>query len=106
MQGHNDGGPIGLNIGGQAPQPHPAGQLRGPLNPNGYNEGGSVTETPIKKQMDLQKMDQNQMAFEMGEKRKDEAHQQAMMMKEKQAAEASKMKKEAATMKTPLSGAK
>ena len=77
--------------------------MGGPLaNPNGYNEGGSVTETPIKKLMDMDKMAMAREAFERKEMRADEAHKQQMMLKEKQAAQAAKMKKDASTVKGPL----
>lgn len=77
----NTGGPVG----------------KGPLNPHGYNEGGSVMETPLKKVMDEQKLEQNAMAFELDQKRKQEAHDLAMKQKQQQFAEAQKMKKAAAT---------
>ena len=90
--------------------------MGGPIsgNPNGYNEGGPAMETPIKKVMDVEKLesqkkmdmikeDQAERAFQMGEKRKQEAHQQAMMQKEEAHKQAMKLKKESATMKAPLS---
>ena len=100
-------GPLGailgglFNKGGKVPQYNMGGQM--PLNPQGYNEGGSTMETPIKKEMDLQKMRQQEKAFELEQKRKDEAHQQQMRLKDQQAKQAMQMKKESATMKTPLS---
>jgi len=85
--GRNMGGPIhGYNMGGKMP-----------LNPHGYNEGGMAHETPIKKVMDEQKLDQQAMAFELEQQRKEEAHQQAMRIKEQQAKQAAKMKTAAAT---------
>ena len=91
----------------------------GPIsgNPHGYNEGGSTQATPIKKVMDMEKLesqksmdslkeDQAERSFQMGESRKDEAHQQAMMQKEEAHQQAMKLKKESATMAGPLSGGK
>ncbi len=75
-------------------------------NPNGYREGGPLQATPIKKEMDIDKMKMAREAFERKEARADELHQQAMAIKEKQASQAMTMKKEAATMKAPLSGSK
>ena len=88
----------------------------GPIssNPYGYNEGGPAQATPIKKVMDVEKLesqkkmdalkeDQAERAFQMGEQRKEEAHQQAMAQKEEAHAQAMKLKKESATMKAPLS---
>ena len=40
----------GYNVGGMVPNP----RMMGPLNPHGYNEGGAVQATPIKKVMDEQ----------------------------------------------------
>ena len=90
----NMGGPISMkypayNKGGKAARPwwmklldrapavegkNVGGMMRGPLNPNGYNEGGAVQETPIKKVMDEQKLDQQAKAFELDEMRKQEKH--------------------------------
>ena len=81
---------FGLNDGGMA-------------NPNGYNEGGQTGATPIKKEMDLDKMRMAREAFEKKEMRADEAHKQQMMLKGQQAKQAMTMKKEASTMKAPLS---
>ena len=81
---------FGLNDGGIA-------------NPNGYNEGGQTGATPIKKEMDLDKMRMAREAFEKKEMRADEAHKQQMMLKGQQAKQAMTMKKEASTMKAPLS---
>ena len=83
-------------------------------NPNGYNEGGSTMGTPIKKVMDIEKLDsqkkmdalkedQAERTWYMAEKRKDEAHAQAMKQKEESHQMAMKLKKESATMKAPLS---
>ena len=72
--------------------------MGGPLsNPNGYNEGGAVTETPIKKVMDEQKLQQQAVAFERDQTRKQEAHDMAMKQKQLQFATAQKMKKDSAT---------
>ena len=68
-----------------------------PHNPYGYNEGGAVQETPLKKVMDEQKLDQQAMAFELEQKRKQETHEQSMRIKEQQAKQAAAMKKAAAT---------
>ena len=87
-QNKNDGGYIHKNMGGMA---------KAPLNPYGYNEGGAVTETPIKKVMDEQKLDQQALAFELGEARKSEMHALDMKIKQKQFEMAQKMKKEAST---------
>lgn len=88
-------GRMSRNMGGAIP------------NPNGYNEGGSVGETPIKKVMDEQKLEQQAMAFDLEQKRKQEAHDMAMKQKQQQFATAQKMKKESAMTnkkpKTPLS---
>jgi len=85
---------FGLNSGGMVGNGH--------SNPNGYNEGGSVTETPIKKVMDEQKLDQQAKAFDLEQKRKQETHEQAMRIKEQQAKQAAAMKKASATTsKTP-----
>ena len=51
----------GYNVGGMVPNP----RMMGPLNPHGYNEGGAVQETPIKKVMDEQKLAQQATAFEL-----------------------------------------
>ena len=88
----------------------------GPIsgNPQGYNEGGQTMATPIKKVMDMeklesqkkmdeQKMEQAERAFQEGESRKDEAHQMAMQQKQEAHQQAMKLKKESATMKAPLS---
>ena len=96
--------PTHLNVGGPTPQPHPNAMVKGPLNPMGYNEGGKTQETPIKKVMDEQKLMQNQMAFDLDQQRKDEAHMMAMKQKQAAFAEGQKMKKEAAT--TTMSPAK
>ena len=90
--------------------------MGGPIsgNPHGYNEGGNVGATPIKKVMDEDKLesqqemavikeDQAERSFEMAEARKDEAHKQAMMQKEEAHRAAMKLKRESATMKAPLS---
>lgn len=78
---------------------HQNRNMGGPIsaNPHGYNEGGSVMETPIKKVMDEQKLDQQAKAFELEQKRKQEAHAQAMRIKEQQAKQAAAMKKASAT---------
>ena len=88
----------------------------GPIsgNPQGYNEGGQTMATPIKKVMDMEKLEsqksmdslkeeQAERAFQIGEKRKDEAHQQGMQQKAEAHQQAMKLKKESATMKAPLS---
>ncbi len=82
---------FGLNTGGGVP------------NVNGYNEGGSTQATPIKKEMDIDKMRMAREAFEKKEMRADEAHKQQMTLKQQQAKQAMTMKKDAATMKAPLS---
>ena len=71
--------------------------MGGPLNPYGYNEGGSVMETPIKKVMDEQKLEQQAKAFELEQKRKQEAHNMTMQQKQQQFALAQKLKKQSAT---------
>lgn len=71
----------------------------GPLNPHGYNEGGAVTETPIKKVMDEQKLDQQAVAFERDETRKEQKHVLDMKLKQQQFELAQKQKKEAAMTK-------
>ena len=103
-------GPVGLNMGGAA-QPHPQAMVRGPLNPQGYNEGGMAGgETPIKKVMDEQKLDQQAVAFERDQARKQETHDMAMKQKQAAFSEAQKMKKASATTtkkpKAPLSAGK
>lgn len=86
------------NTGGAIMNP----RLAGPLNPHGYNEGGAVGETPIKKVMDEQKLDQQAVAFERDQARKQEAHTMAMKQKQQQFQMAQKMKKESAvTNKKP-----
>lgn len=71
-------------------------------NPHGYNEGGAVGETPIKKVMDEQKLEQQAKAFELEQQRKQQTHEQAMRIKEQQAKQAAAMKKAAAnTSKQP-----
>ena len=85
----------GMNVGGMVPQ--------GPLNPNGYNEGGPVAPTPIKKVMDEDKIEIQRETFERAEARKDMKFQ----LDEKRAAEKHamdmKLKKAAAvTKKAPL----
>lgn len=102
MQGYNKGGwltalygkpsvPMMRNTGGPI-------QMRPPLaNPNGYREGGSVQETPIKKVMDEQKLEQQAKAFELEQQRKQEAHDMAMKQKQMQFQQAQKLKKESAT---------
>ena len=95
----NMGGPIsmkrGYNVGGRIPM--------GPLNPNGYNEGGPVAPTPIKRVMDEDKIEIQRATFERAEARKDMKFQ----LDEKRAAEKHavdmKLKKAAAvTKKAPL----
>ena len=114
----NMGGPISMkypayNKGGKAARPwwmkildrapavegkNMGGMMRrGPLNPNGYNEGGAVQQTPIKKVMDEQKLDQQAKAFELDEMRKQEKHQLDMKLKQQQFQQAQQMKKAAAT---------
>ena len=79
--------------------------MGGPIsrNPHGYNEGGSVMETPLKKVMDEDKIEMAREAFQRAEARKDqkaaaderraqETHKQAMSMK----------KASATTNKAPL----
>ena len=109
------GGPLGalFNTGGKVDtdmvmngkfmSSHVPSQLRNmggpmmPLNPRGYNEGGQAMETPMKRVMDEQKLEQQAMAFELEQKRKQETHEQAMKIKEQQAKQAAQMKKAAAT---------
>ncbi len=103
MQGLNNGGParetteeLMKRLGTTAM--NTGGTVRPPLaNPNGYNEGGSVTETPIKKVMDEQKLEQQALAFDIYQLRMSDAHNMAMKQKQQQFAEAQKMKKAAAT---------
>ena len=83
----------GYNVGGMVPNL----QMMGPLNPHGYNEGGAVQATPIKKVMDEQKLDQQAKAFELDEMRKQEKHQLDMKLKQQQFQQAQQMKKAAAT---------
>lgn len=101
--GWNIGGPIstnyGLNTGGNVPNPN----MMGPLNPNGYNEGGPAPSTPIKRVMDEDKIEIQRETFERAEARKDEKFK----MDEQRAAEKHKMdmkmKKQASvTNKAPL----
>ena len=85
----------GMNVGGMVPQ--------GPLNPNGYNEGGPVAPTPIKKVMDEDKIEIQRETFERAEARKDMKFQ----LDEKRAAEKHAMdmklkKATAVTKKAPL----
>ena len=104
-------GPVGalfgglFNEGGQVPPVKR--NMGGPLNPHGYNEGGHTMETPTKKVMDEQKLEQQAKAFELEQKRKQETHDLAMRQKQQQFSEAQKMKKAAATTnkqpKAPLS---
>lgn len=89
----------GRNMGGAVPNP----RMMGPLNPNGYNEGGPVPTTPIKRVMDEDKIEIQRETFERAEARKDEK----FALDEKRAAEKHamdmKMKKQAAvTNKAPL----
>ena len=114
----NMGGPISMkypayNKGGKAARPwwmkildrapsvegkNMGGMMRrGPLNPNGYNEGGAVQETPIKKVMDEQKLDQQAKAFELDEMRKQEKRQLDMKLKQQQFQQAQQMKRASAT---------
>ena len=110
----NDGGQVPMkswyNMGGNvmSPDTFVNGKIKSkhynhlnmggmPLNPNGYNEGGQSMETPIKRVMDEQKLEQQAKAFELEQKRKQQVHEQAMRLKEKQAKEAAAMKKAAAT---------
>jgi len=79
----------GKNVGGM--------MRRGPLNPNGYNEGGAVQETPIKKVMDEQKLAQQATAFELDEKRKQEKHALDMKLKQQQFQQAQAIKRASAT---------
>ncbi len=83
------------------------GGMVGPLNPQGYNEGGMAQETPMKRVMDEQKLEQQAVAFDKDEMRKQEKHTQDMKIKQQQFQEAQKMKKAAASTnkkpKAPLS---
>ena len=101
-------GYIGRNDGGSIPHYNMGGPLS--ANPQGYNEGGSAGETPIKKVMDEQKLDQQAVAFERDQARKQEMHDITMKQKEQQFATAQKMKKAAATTskkpKAPLAAGK
>ena len=92
---------LGRNTGGAIP------------NPNGYNEGGAAMPTPIKKVMDVEKLDaqvsmdelkedQAERAFQAQERRKDVQMQQSMKQKEEAHALQMKLKKQSATMKAPL----
>ena len=100
-------GPVGalfgglFNKGGQVPPVKR--NMGGPLaNPHGYNEGGQTMETPTKKVMDEQKLEQQAKAFELEQQRKQEAHNMAMKQKQQQFALSQKMKQESATTnKTP-----
>ena len=100
--GRNDGGPIGLNDGG---------------NPHGYNEGGpGVGPTPIKRVQDEQKVELDRMTWDKMEARKDWqaekdegrkeiAFQEEQVRKDEAHREAMKMKKaQATTNKAPLAG--
>lgn len=88
-----------INWWGGKKQQQPARRnMGGPIaNPMGYNEGGSVQETPIKKVMDEQKLDQQAKAFELEQQRKAEKHSMEMQQKKQQFATQQKMKQEAAT---------
>ena len=110
---------LGLNTGGMVDLSPAMRNMGGPLsmNPNGYNEGGQTQATPIKKVMDMEKLESQKMmdqqklaqaekAFMMAEGRKDEAAEQAMMQKEESHQQAMKLKKDSATMAGPLSGGK
>ena len=110
---------LGLNTGGHVELSTAMRNMGGPLsmNPNGYNEGGQTQATPIKKVMDMEKLESQKMmdqqklaqaekAFMMAEGRKDEAAEQAMMQKEESHQQAMKLKKDSATMAGPLSGGK
>ena len=90
--------------------------MGGPIsgNPYMYNEGGPVMGTPIKKVMDEDKLesqmemavikeDQAERAFAMEQERKDKLLQQQLQQKEDKHNLDMKLKKESATMKTPLS---
>ena len=101
-----------FNKGGKVPGYNMGGQM--PLNPHGYNEGGSVMGTPIKKVMDEDKLesqqqmavikeDQAEKAFMMEQERKDKLLQQQLQQKEEKHKLDMKLKKESATMKPPLS---
>ena len=92
---------LGRNKGGVIP------------NPNGYNEGGPLTPTPIKKVMDVEKLDaqksmdelkevQAERAFQAQERRKDMQLQQTMKQKDEKHTLDMKLKKQSATMKAPL----
>ena len=90
---------IGWNQGGAIPNP----RMVGPLNPNGYNEGGPAPSTPIKRVMDEDKIEIQRETFERAEARKDEK----FALDEKRAAEKHAMemklkKKAAVTSKAPL----
>ena len=58
------------------------GGMMMPLNPNGYNEGGAAQPTPIKKEMDIDKMRMAREAFELEQGRKDMQMMQAMALKQ------------------------
>ena len=95
---------------------HQNKNMGGPIsgNPYMYNEGGPVMGTPIKKVMDEDKLesqmemavikeDQAERAFAMEQERKDKLLQQQLQQKEDKHNLDMKLKKESATMKTPLS---
>ena len=106
----NDGGLIGHRMaGGEFMGGVQHRNTGGPLsNPNGYNEGGAMGETPIKKVMDEQKLAQQAKAFELEQQRKKEAHDMAMKQKQQAFSQGQKMKQESATTtmkpKSPLGG--
>ena len=101
---------LGRNIGGPVELSPAMRNMGGPLsNPNGYNEGGQTQATPVKKMMDMEKlesqkmMDKQKMAqaeksFMMAEGRKDEAAEQAMMQKQEAHQQAMKLKEDTARM--------
>lgn len=126
-------GPLGdlFNMGGKVDNKHHVmpnkswmtgathRNMGGPIskNPYGYNEGGNVDGTPIKKVMDMDKLDaqrsmenlkeeQAERSFLKAEARKDEMHQLQMKQKEESHEQAMKLKEKSATMKGPLSGGK
>ena len=68
-----------------------------------WNEGGAAQPTPIKKEMDIDKMRMAREAFELEQGRMDMQMMQAMALKQDAHDQSMKLKKESATMKTPLS---
>ena len=78
------------------------GGMMMPLNPNGYNEGGAAQPTPIKKEMDIDKMKMAREAFELEQGRKDMQMMRAMALKQDAHDQSMKLKKESATMQKPL----